>query len=415
MSTIIPSLIAAKRAAKQINVLDNNSRVALTAALAQAIRENIPAILKANLIDLEKIDPAAPFYDRLLLTHDRLTQMADATAAVSQLPDPTGQQMSAFEAPNGLNIKKVTVPLGLVGAIYEARPNVTIDIAALCLRSGNGVVLKGGTDAAASNAALVKITHAVLHKAGLPAEAVTLLPNDRSHLAELLTATAYVDVIVPRGSQALINYVRSHATVPTIETGAGVCHTYVERSAQPQQAAAIVVNAKTQRPSVCNALDTVLVDRHIAADFLPLLIPGFTSKSVGIYADADAYAILSQHHYPHLHPAQTEDFGREYLSQNCSVKIVDGLEEALDHIAEFSSKHSEAIVTENEALAQRFLTEVDAAAVYHNASTRFTDGGVFGLGAELGISTQKLHARGPFALEKLVCEKWLVLGTGQIR
>ena len=415
MISIIPALSAAKQATKQINRLSNTARIALTRALAAAITQHIPAILAANRLDLEKIDPAAPTYDRLLLNAERLQQMAAATLQVSQLPDPTQIVLSDFEHSNGLRIKKITVPLGLVGAIYEARPNVTIDIAALCLRSGNGVVLKGGSDAAASNATSVQVIQQVLQQAGLPPEIVTLLPNERSQLAEFLTATAYIDVIVPRGSQSLIAYVRNHATVPAIETGAGVCHTYVESTAQLNQAAAIVVNAKTQRPSVCNALDTVLVDEQIAAAFLPLLLPAFAKSSVGIYADAAANALLLPYQYAHLLQAQPDDFGREYLSQNCSVKIVAGIDEAMDHIAQYGSKHSEAIVTENEAHARRFLAEVDAAAVYHNASTRFTDGGEFGLGAELGISTQKLHARGPFALEKLVCEKWLVYGQGQTR
>jgi glutamate-5-semialdehyde dehydrogenase len=307
------------------------------------------------------------------------------------------------------------VPLGVVGAIYEARPNVTVDITALCLRSGNAVVLKGGSDAQYSNAMLVQLMQQVLAEFGLPQEIITLLPPRREAVGELLTATWYIDVIIPRGSQGLIDFVRKNATVPTIETGAGVCHTYVHEKADLQKAAAIVVNAKTQRPSVCNALDTILVDESIAAGFLPKLIPGFLPFSVGIFADEKAFAILQNAGYPYLHAASEEDFGREYLSQQCSIKTVTGPAQAQEHIAQYSSRHSEAIVTEDPAAAETFLNEVDAAAVYHNASTRFTDGGEFGLGAEMGISTQKLHARGPFALEKLVCEKWVVRGNGQVR
>jgi glutamate-5-semialdehyde dehydrogenase len=248
-----------------------------------------------------------------------------------------------------------------------------------------------------------------------PPETITLLPAEREAVAPLLTAVRYVDVLIPRGSQGLIDYVRQHATVPTIETGAGVCHTYVHNAADLHKAAAIVVNAKTQRPSVCNALDTALVDAAIADAFLPLLIPGFSMHEVVVHADSMSLKVLTEAGYPHVHEATPESYGREYLSQQCSIKTVRGLTEALNHIAQHSSRHSEAIVTEDKAIAEIFLESVDAAAVYHNASTRFTDGGEFGLGAELGISTQKLHARGPFALEKLVCEKWVVRGEGQIR
>jgi glutamate-5-semialdehyde dehydrogenase len=341
--------------------------------------------------------------------------IADAASMVAALEDPVGKRLSSYTHPNGIFIEKKTVPLGVVGAIYEARPNVTVDISALCLRSGNAVVLKGGSDAHHSNTCLVQLMQSVLTDHGLPQEIITLLPPDREVVGDMLTATRYIDVLIPRGSQGLIDYVRKNATVPTIETGAGVCHTYVHEKADIGKAVAIVVNAKTQRPSVCNALDTILVDESVAAAFLPRIIPGFSQFGVGIFADEAAFAILEKEGYPNLHPASAEDFGREYLSQQCSVKTVRGLTQALDHIAQYSSRHSEAIVTEDAAVAEMFLKEVDAAAVYHNASTRFTDGGEFGLGAELGISTQKLHARGPFALEKLVCEKWIVRGSGQTR
>lgn len=413
--TIVPLLESVKKAAGYINRREDGARASITAAIAQTLRDHIAGIIAANAADLAAMDKASPLYDRLQLTEGRILSIADAAAMVAALPDSVGKKLSSYTHPDGMRIEKITVPLGVVGAIYEARPNVTVDIAALCLRSGNAVVLKGGSDAHHSNTLLVRLMQKVLTEHGLPQEVITLLPPDREVVGELLTATRYVDVLIPRGSQGLIDFVRKNATVPTIETGAGVCHTYVHEKADPEKAAAIVVNAKTQRPSVCNALDTILIDKAVAPDFLPRIIPGFLPFGVGIYADDTAYAILHREGYPFLHPATPDDYGREYLSQNCSVKTVEGLTQALDHIALYSSRHSEAIVTEDADTAETFLKEVDAAAVYHNASTRFTDGGEFGLGAELGISTQKLHARGPFALEKLVCEKWIVRGSGQVR
>jgi glutamate-5-semialdehyde dehydrogenase len=316
---------------------------------------------------------------------------------------------------NGLHIQKVTVPIGVVGVIYESRPNVTVDVVALCLYAGNAVVLRGGSDAEFTNKILVDIIHEVLRSNHIDEQAIQLLPIDRKHVKELLEAVKYVDIIIPRGSQQLIDFVRANAKVPTIETGAGVCHTYVESTANLDDAANIVVNAKTQRPSVCNALDTVLVDKKIAAEFLPKLIPGFNDFNVEIFADDEAYAILQHAGYKHLQHATPENFGMEYLSQKCSVKCVENEADALEHIRKYSSKHSEAIVSNDPQKIEQFLNKVDAAAVYANASTRFTDGGVFGLGAEIGISTQKLHARGPFALEKLTTEKWIVRGSGQVR
>ncbi len=413
--SIIPQLSAAKQASRAINRLDDITRKNVTIAIANALRKQMEAILSANGEDLKAMYTENPLYDRLKLTAERIMAIAEATDMVATLEDPAGKILTKTTHPKGMIIEKITVPLGVVGAIYEARPNVTVDISVLCLRSGNAVVLKGGSDAQHTNLFLVKMMQQVLVAFGLPAETITLLPPQREAVSELLTATRYVDVIIPRGSQGLIEFVRKNATVPTIETGAGVCHTYVHEKADFTKAAAIVVNAKTQRPSVCNALDTVLVDDNIAAEFLPLLIPGFLPFNEGVYADKKAFDILQKAGYANLHAATPDDFGREYLSQNCSVKTVNGLTEALEHISQYSSRHSEAIVTEDTAVAETFINEVDAAAVYHNASTRFTDGGEFGLGAELGISTQKLHARGPFALEKLVCEKWVVRGSGQTR
>jgi glutamate-5-semialdehyde dehydrogenase len=316
--------------------------------------------------------------------------------------------------PNGLLLQKRTVPMGVIGTIYEARPNVTVDVAALCLLSGNAAVLKGGKEAYFSNLALVQRIHAALEQAGLPASLVQLLPTDRQYTAELLKAERYVDLIIPRGSQALIQYVRENSRIPTIETGAGVCHVYVDEYADLAMAAAIVVNAKGSRPSVCNALDTLLVHRSLIPDLVPLLKSGFEHYGIRVQAEEETYPYFVAAGIP-VNKALEEDFGREWLDYILSVKAVDDLSAALEHIRTHSSRHSEAIVTANAERATRFLEEVDAAAVYHNASTRFTDGGEFGLGAEIGISTQKLHARGPFALEKLVTEKWIVQGNGQIR
>lgn len=412
---IIPLLQQCKTASRRIKQLPDAERSALVAALGLAITNDMPLILAANRTDLEAMPADHPMRDRLLLTPQRLEAIANATEMVAALPNPVGRVLRTYHHPNGLLIQAETVPLGVVGAIYEARPNVTADIAALCLRSGNAVVLKGGSDADHSNRAIVQVLGNVLEQYGLPRAIITLLPPDRSYMKTLLQAEGYVDVLIPRGSQALIDFVRREATVPVIETGAGVCHTYVHASASLQMALQIVTNAKTQRPSVCNALDTILVDEAIAPAFLSGLPAGFASFGVKVFADPGAYSLLNEAGYQPLRQAQPADFGREFLSQQCSIKLVNNLDEALQHIDAHSSKHSEAIVCSDAAIAERFLREVDAAAVYHNASTRFTDGGEFGLGAELGISTQKLHARGPFALEKLVCEKWIIRGEGQIR
>jgi len=334
---------------------------------------------------------------------------------VANLPDPTGVTLTSKILPNGLQIEKKSVALGVVGVIYEARPNVTIDVAALCIQSGNVCLLRGGSDAIYTNTCLVDLIQAVLAGQGIDVHLVQLLPTDRELVYDLLTATQYVDIIIPRGSQSLIDFVRENAKVPVIETGAGVCHTYVDKTADLDKAVAIVVNAKTSRPSVCNALDTVLVDREIADAFIQKLASPLIPFQVEVFASEELYGSFEQLRYPYLVKAQEEDFGREFLDFKCSIKTVVGLAEALEHIEKYSSKHSECIVSTDEQSINTFLQAVDAAAVYANASTRFTDGGEFGLGAEIGISTQKLHARGPFALEKLVTEKWYIRGDGQIR
>lgn len=414
-TTIIPMLKAAQLATGAVRNLSDSVKSALLNNLADRILAGKEFILTENQKDLSRMDDSDPKKDRLLLNESRIEGLAQSLREVALLPDPTGQVLLEHTLEQGLHMQKIAVPLGVVGVIYESRPNVTLDVAALCLRSGNACVLKGGKEASFSNACLVKIIHESLAEFGVPTEAVTLLPTDRKFVSELLTATRYVDIIIPRGSESLIQFVRKNSLVPTIETGAGVCHTYIEKSADLEKARAIVVNAKVSRPSVCNSLDTVLVDHIIADDFLPLLKEGLAAHTVEIFADEVAHPILQSAGYPFLQKAQPEDFGREFLDYKCSVKVVKGLPEALAHIQEFSSRHSEAIVSQDAQAIETFLNEVDAAAVYANASTRFTDGGVFALGAEIGISTQKLHARGPFALEKLVTEKWIIRGNGQVR
>ncbi|HUH73361.1 MAG TPA: glutamate-5-semialdehyde dehydrogenase [Chitinophagales bacterium] len=415
MKNITHLLQATHKASVKLRGLSDAKRKSLLESIAQKISENETIILAENQKDLDKMEDSNPKKDRLLLNSSRIQDLVGGLNSVAQLPDPTGKVLSEYTTDKGLKIQKVSVSLGVVGVIYESRPNVTIDVASLCLRSGNAVVLRGGSDAEFTNLVLVKLIHQVLEENNLPVDLVQLLPIDRKFVKDLLTADKYVDIIIPRGSQELIDFVREHSKVPTIETGAGVCHTYVESSADLQNAAEIVINAKTQRPSVCNSLDTVLVDKAVAEQFLPLLVDGFKEFEVEVFADETSYSILSKAGYDHLEKANEESFGMEYLSQKCSIKVVENIEEALSHIQEFSSKHSEAIVTKNNEYAEQFLNDVDAAAVYVNASTRFTDGGVFGLGAEIGISTQKLHARGPFALDKLTTEKWICRGEGQIR
>lgn len=382
-------------------------------AFADELLKNADAVIKANKKDLAKMEQTNPLYDRLLLTPQRLASIAGSLKKVTNLPDPSGKILEEKKLPNGIHLQKITTPLGVVAAIFESRPNVVADIAALCLKSRNACILKGSRDADNTNKAIVKIIHAVLQQHQLPKELVLLLPPQREVVNELFTATKYIDVIIPRGSNSLIQFVRKNSLVPVIETGAGVCHVYVHKEADVQMAVDIVVNAKTSRPSVCNAMDTVIVDEKISKPFLVALAKQLQPKEVIVYADAKAHQLLKD--YPYLFKAKKEDFYREFLSLTCAVKIVKNESEALEHIAEHGTKHSEAIVTNNKKTAEQFLNLVDAAAVYHNASTRFTDGEEFGLGAEVGIATQKLHARGPFALEKLVTEKWVLRGKGQIR
>ena len=415
MESVIEQLNKCKKAARKINAATDAQLNEVLLKIADLLNEKRNEIIAANTIDVTKLEESNPRKDRLLLTDSRIDELITGLKEVAALPSPTGILLKSSVMENGLLIEKYAVPLGVVGVIYESRPNVTVDVAALCLKSGNAVVLRGGTEADNSNKILVGFIREVLLQLDLPEDAVTLLPPDRQHVTTMLEAEKLIDVIIPRGSQELIDFVRKESRIPVIETGAGVCHTYVSKNAQLQMAAAIVINAKTSRPSVCNALDTILVDKAICKDFLEMIQEKFAAFHVQVHADEFSFSILEKNNYPFLQHADASDFGKEYLDFACSVKVVNDLDEALEHIQQYSSKHSEAIVTELSTEAKRFLQEVDAAAVYHNASTRFTDGGCFGLGAEIGISTQKLHARGPFALEKLVTEKWVVTGNGQVR
>ena len=373
------------------------------------------AILDANEQDLDRMDPANPKYDRLKLTLERIQGIAADMRNVAHLPSPVGRVLRDTVRPNGLKIRQVSVPFGVIGIIYEARPNVSFDVFSLCLRSHNACVLKGGSDAQVTNEAIIKVIHGVLKRFGVDTHVVELLPGDRESTAELLHARGLVDLIIPRGSSGLIRFVRDKATVPVIETGAGICHTYFDAFGDTAKGTPIINNAKTRRVSVCNALDCVLVHRSRLAD-LPELCYPLADSHVIIYADDEAYASLHGH-YPDelLQHAQPDSFGTEFLDYKMAIKTVASLDEAIDCINSVASGHSECIVTENKAVADRFCSEVDAACVYWNAPTSFSDGAQFGLGAEIGISTQKMHARGPMALEAITTYKWVIEGDGQIR
>lgn len=414
MESILPELQKTSREAAKLRRASHFQRARVLTGLAGLLTENTTLILAENRKDLDRMDREDPKYDRLLLNGDRIHSLADSLREVSRLEDPAGKVLLEKTLPNGIRLKKVTTPMGVVGTIFESRPNVTIDVAALCLLSRNAAVLKGGKEADCSNRVFVQLIHQALRENGLPEEVVLLLPTDRKFMTELLQADRYVDLIIPRGSQGLINFVRENSRIPTIETGAGVCHVYVEKTADIDMAAEIIVNAKASRPSVCNSLDCVILDAAAAQELVPRLKAGFEKYAIEVFADDSALPYFQKEGF-RVNAARPEDFGREWLDFKVSVKTVNNPDEALDHIREYSSRHSEAIITRDQAIADRFLEEVDAAAVYHNASTRFTDGGEFGLGAEIGISTQKLHARGPFALEKLVTEKWVAVGNGQVR
>lgn len=406
---------AVQLASRKLALTDGQIVNQILSAVADEVVVRAADILEANRKDLLRMDPENPKYDRLKLTSERLAGIAQDMRNVVALPSPLGRVLDERIRPNGLHLRKISVPFGVIGVIYEARPNVSLDVFSLCLKSGSACILKGGSDADCSNRAIVQIIHEVLDRFGMDRHVVELLPADREVTTALLHAEGYVDLIIPRGSSGLINYVRKEATIPVIETGAGICHTYFDVSADLEKGKAIVNNAKTRRVSVCNALDCLLIHASRLSD-LPVLCEPLISSHVVLYADEAAFQALDGHYPPDLLQHATADsFGTEFLDYKMAVRTVAGLEEAVRHIYRYSSKHSECIVTEDKAAADYFCKAVDAACVYVNAPTSFTDGAQFGLGAEIGISTQKLHARGPMGLQEITTYKWLVEGNGQIR
>jgi glutamate-5-semialdehyde dehydrogenase len=413
--TITRQLANVQQASREIITLSDEVINSLLLDLAIKIPAHQDVLLQANQKDLERMDPADPMYDRLLLNASRLEGIAGDIRNVATLPSPLDLVLEERQLPNGLELKKVTVPIGVIGIIYEARPNVTFDVFALCLKSGNATVLKGGSDAMYSNIAIVDLIHSVLKEHHINPDLLYLLPAEREAAAVMLNAVGYIDMIIPRGSQKLIDFVRNNAKVPVIETGAGIVHTYFDKSGNLEIGQKIIFNAKTRRPSVCNALDTLVIHQERLQE-LPALLKPLQEKQVVLFADEKAFEAL-QGSWPEtlLHHAEPEHFGTEFLSLRMSVKTVSSLEEALDHIARYSSRHSEAIIADDPATKATFLKRVDAAVVYANTSTAFTDGAQFGLGAEIGISTQKLHARGPMALRELTTYKWIIEGAGQVR
>lgn len=415
MYNIENQLSNVRRAAKQLQFHTKEQINDLLNDLADVAQDNAEIILQENRKDLDLMDPANPKYDRLKLTVERIGDIAQGIRTVARLNSPVGQVLDKCVRPNGLEIKRVSVPFGVIGIIYEARPNVTLDVFSLCLKSGNACVLKGGSDADYSNRAIVEVIKSVLKKHGFPENSVLLLPAGHESTTELLNARGYVDLLIPRGGRGLIDYVRENAKIPVIETGAGVCHTYFHNDGDAVIGMMLIKNAKTRRVSVCNALDCVLVDRKRIAD-LPSLCSGLQHDNVIIYADDESYEVM-KNFYPKellLH-ADESTFGIEFLDYKMAIKVVDGIEEATDHISKYGSGHSECIITENREAASYFQRAVDAACVYVNVPTSFTDGAEFGLGAEIGISTQKLHARGPMGLKELNTYKWIIEGHGQIR
>ena len=411
----------ARKSARVLALARAEQKNAALAAIARALRGHADEVLAANAADVERGRAAglsAALLDRLLLTEQRLDGIAADVERVAQLPDPVGAVFESGTLPNGLRVHKRRVPFGVVGVIYEARPNVTVDVAALCLKSGNAAILRGGSETRGSNAALAALIQDALAEAGLPGDAVLAIDDpDRALVGQLLRLDRYVDVIIPRGGAELHQFCREHSTIPVITGGIGVCHMYVDQAADLAQALPVIRNAKVQRPSVCNALDTLLVHRAVAARLLPAVAADLLERGVELRVDEEALALLRTTGLAggRIVPARASDFGTEFLALVLSVRVVDGLEAALEHIADYGSGHSDAILTANKATAEAFVGAVDSAAVFVNASTRFNDGGQLGLGAEIAISTQKLHARGPMALRELTTYKWVVEGEGHVR
>jgi glutamate-5-semialdehyde dehydrogenase len=411
---------AAKAASRRLAVLSTGAKNAALAAVADGLEQGGPSVLEQNALDIADARAkglSEAMLDRLLLTPARLAGLAADVRHVIELPDPVGNEFDGRVLPNGLRLTRRRIPLGVVGVIYEARPNVTVDVATLCLKTGNAAILRGGSETARSNLALIRVIQEALALSGVPAEAVQYVADpDRALVTALLRLDRHVDVIIPRGGAALHELCRRESTIPVITGGIGICHVYVDESADLARAVDIVENAKVQRPSVCNALDTVLVHRAVAAAFLPAVAARLAQSGVELRADREGFEILSvSSGGATVSPAEPGDFDREWLSLVLGIKIVDGLDEAIAHIQEHSTEHSDSILTDDLTHARRFVDEINSAAVYVNASTRFTDGGQFGLGAEVAVSTQKLHARGPMGLEELTTYKWIGIGDGQIR
>ncbi|NMO97992.1 glutamate-5-semialdehyde dehydrogenase [Paenibacillus lemnae] len=404
----------AKMAAPVLNKLNSTQKNEALLAMADALIARSADIIKANEEDLnrgKKQGTSSSLLDRLALDESRIEGIAEGLRQIVQLPDPIGDTLDTIQRPNGLHIQKVRVPIGVIGIIYEARPNVTVDAAGLCLKSGNAVVLRGGSSAISSNRKIVEVLHEAMSHTAIPQDALQLIEDtNRASVDEMLKLNGLLDVIIPRGGSSLIQNVVMNATVPVIETGAGICHTFIDQSADPVMAEEISINAKVQRPSVCNAMETLLVHEDYAAQHISRLLERFRDLHVEIRGDDRTKKLASW-----VNTASSEDYATEYNDYVLNVKVVKDVREAMDHIASYGTKHSECIVTASEENAARFIQEVDAAAVYHNASTRFTDGFEFGFGAEIGISTQKLHARGPMGLPALTSTKYIVSGSGQIR
>ncbi len=404
----------ARKAARQLATCDTAAKNAGLLAIARKLRENKSLILEANRLDIANAEAAGVrtvMIDRLTLTGERIDGIAAATEAVVSLPDPVGAIDEGITRPNGLRILKIRVPIGVIAMIYEARPNVTVDAAVICLKSGNACILRGGKEAYATNRVLVSLMRDAVQSAGIPADVISFVEDTSHDIAErLMRLDGYVDLLIPRGSAKLIQAVVKNASVPTIETGAGNCHVYVDAAADLEMAVNIIVNSKTQRPSVCNALETALVHRDAAAKFLPMMKAALDASSTELRGCPEARAIIKD-----IRPATEADWETEYNDYILAVKVVGDIDEAIAHIDKYSTGHSDCIVTDSVSASHKFVAEVDSAAVYVNASTRFTDGGEFGLGAEIGISTQKLHARGPMGLRELTSIKYIVTGDGQIR
>ncbi len=413
---------AARVASRRLAHLSAETKDRALLSIADALVSREAEILAANQQDCNEAKVSGmgdAMLDRLVLNHERLTGMAQDVSAVVSLPDPIGEIFDARILPNGMQVGRRRVPLGVIGTIYESRPNVTVDISVLCLKSGNAVILRGGREAIHSNTALAKVVRECAYQSGIPEGAVQLIEStDRALVGHMLKMKGVIDLLIPRGGAEFIKFVVDNAAMPVVAGGIGVCHTYVDKDVDLDKAVAIAYNAKVQRPTVCNALDTLLVHSKVAADYLPKIAREWGNVGVEMHCDERSFGILKPiGHLPELKiiPATDEDWGKEFLSLVATIKVVDSLDEAIGHIERYSSGHSEAIVTENYSAAMRFLDEVDAACVYANASTRFTDGGQFGLGAEVGISTQKFHARGPLGLRELTSYKWIIQGNGQVR